>query len=213
MTIVSLHAERERVVQVLSTLYAQDYLSTAELESRFELVYSARDVNALRAAMAGLPDVHAKPGMPSITPAAGHNAARPSGATPMHEREKRYVAVFSEVRKEGVWAPPAFARVRAYLGTVVLDLREAILPPEGMLIDAETVLGEIRILLPVGVPADVDCTAMLAEVVDKTHGSAMEGPLVRVRGGASLGTIKVQTKLPKKERLDQWRQTVKGWLG
>lgn len=213
MAIVSLHAERERVVEVLSTLYAQDYLSTAELESRFELVYSARDLNALRAAMAGLPDVSARPGMPSITPAAGHNAARPSGAAAMHEREKRYVAVFSEMRKEGVWAPPSFARVRAYLGNVVLDLREAVLPPEGMLIDAETVLGEIKIILPLGVAAQVDCTAMLAEVVDKTHGGALDGPMVRVRGGATLGTIKVETKLPKKERLEQWRKTVKDWLG
>lgn len=213
MSIVSLHAERERVVQVLSTLYAQDHLSTAELESRFELVYSARDVHAVRAVLAGLPAVDAQPAMPAMTPAGGLAASRPSGGSPMHEREKRYVAVFSEVRKEGVWAPPSFARVRAYLGTVVLDLREAILPPEGMLIDAETVLGEIKILLPMGTPAQVDCTAMLAEVVDKTQGGALEGPMVRVRGGATLGTIKVQTKLPKKEQLEKWRHTVKRLLG
>lgn len=210
MTLTSLHAERERVVQILTTLYAQDELSTAELETRFELVYGARDVRAVQSALAGLPDVAPRPGMPPLTPSSGLGASRPPVPT---EREKRYVAVFSEVRKEGSWAPPAFARVRAYFGTVVLDLREAILPPDGMLIDAETTLGEIKIILPLGVAAQVDCTAFLAEVVDKTHGGTLEGPLIRVRGGATLGTISVQSKLPKKEQMEKWRATVKDWLG
>jgi len=203
---VSLDLEREYVVQQLCAAYAAERLSEKELETRFELVYAARDPAGVRAAMNGL-----TPEAPGVHPTPTYQ--RPSGARAMPEREKRVLALFSEVRKEGVWSAPPFVRVRAIFGTVVIDLREADIPLDGMIIDAESTLGEIKIFLPLGVGCEMDCTSVLGEIKDKTQPGREGLPFVRVRGGAVLGTILVQTKLPKKERMAEWRQAVRGWLG
>lgn len=202
---MALDLERERVVQALCAHYAQDHLTTGELERRFELVYAAQDPHALHTVLEGLPAVSR-----TAVPMPAYQA--PPRVRGLRDSEKRYVAVLAEVKKEGVWRAPSTARVRAYLGNVTLDLREADIPPEGMDIDAETTLGEIRILLPLGVGADVDCTAMLGSVEDKTQPGSAGLPMIRVTGGATLGSIVVQTKLPKRARLEEWRSSLRGWF-
>lgn len=215
---MSLDLEREEVVQTLCAHYAQDHLSTGELEARFERVYRAPDRAALLTVLEGLPAIKASQATAPL-PARGEVRSTsplyepPRHVTGLRDTEKRYLAFFSEVKKEGVWRAPAVARVRAILGTVVLDLREADIPPDGMDIDAEAILGEVRILLPLGIGAEVDCTAVMGEVVDRTQMGSPGLPFVRVRGGCTLGTIKVETKLPKKAKLESWREQVRGWLG
>jgi hypothetical protein len=203
---VSLDLEREYVVQQLCAAYAAERLSEKELETRFELVYAAKDPAGVRAAMNGLtataPGIHPTP-----------TYQRPARTLAAPEREKRVLALFSEVRKEGVWSAPPFLRVRAIFGTVVIDLREADIPVDGMIIDAESTLGEVKVFLPLGVGSEVDCTSVMGEVKDKTQPGQEGLPFVRVRGGAVLGTIRVETKLPKKERMAEWRRAVRGWIG
>ncbi len=214
---MSLDLEREEVVQTLCAHYAQDHLSTGELEARFERAYRAPDRAALLTVLEGLPAIR--------RPAAGaplgdmHTSAPaplyepPRQVTGPRDAEKRYLAFFAEVKKVGAWRAPSRARVRAILGSVTLDLREADIPPEGMEIDAEAILGEVKILLPLGVGAEVDCTAVVGEVVDRTQQGTPGLPFVRVRGGTTFGEIRVETKLPKKARLESWREEVRGWLG
>jgi len=214
---MSLDLEREEVVQSLCAHYAQDHLTTGELEARFERVYRAPDRAALLTVLDGLPTI-TRP-----APAAPLGKLRPSAAPPLYEpprqvtglrdSEKRYLAMFSEVKKEGAWRAPSLAKVRAIMGGVVLDLREADIPPDGMEIDAECIMGEIKILLPLGVGAEVDCTAIMGEVVDRAQKGTPGLPVVRVHGAATMGTIRVETKLPKKAKLESWRDEVRGWLG
>lgn len=214
---MSLDLEREEVVQTLCAHYAQDHLSTGELEARFERVYRAPDRAALLTVLDGLPAIKrsatAAPlgELRSTAPAPLYEP--PRNVTGLRDTEKRYLAVFSEVKKEGVWRAPSFARVRAIMGSVILDLREADIPPDGMEIDAEAIMGEVKILLPLGVGAEVDCTAIMGEVVDRTQQGTPGLPFVRVRGGTTMGTIRVETKLPKKAKLESWREEVRGWLG
>lgn len=216
---MSLDLEREEVVQTLCAHYAQDHLTTGELEARFERVYRAADRDALRTVLDGLPAI--KRPTPTATAATAAPAALqgaplyepPRHVTGFRDTEKRYLAIFSTVKKEGVWRAPTVARVRAVMGSVILDLREADIPPEGMEIDAEAIMGEVKILLPLGVGADVDCTAILGEVVDRAQQGSPGLPFIRVHGGTTMGTIRVETKLPKQARLESWRQQVRGWLG
>jgi hypothetical protein len=214
---MSLDLEREEVVQTLCAHYAQDHLTTGELEARFEQVYRAPDRAALFTVLDGLPAIK-RPAPPSplgeLRPSAPPLLYEPPRqVTGLRDAEKRYLAIFSEVKKEGAWRAPSFAKVRAIMGGVVLDLREADIPPDGMEIDAECIMGEVRILLPLGVGAEVDCTAILGEVVDRTQQGTPGLPVVRVRGGTTMGAIRVETKLPKKAKLESWRDEVRGWLG
>lgn len=200
--------EKETVVQRLCAHYAQDHLSTGELERRFELVQQAVDRPALLTVLEGLPALG-----PTVAPPAPlWQTAAPGGTLAPLGSEQRFVAFFSEVKKEGRWRAGPLIRARAVLGTVVLDLREAEIPLDGLEIDLEVYLGEGRVILPPGIGADVDCSAVLAEVKDKAGAGLPGAPRVRVRGGAVLGELVVQTKLPRKERLEGWRAQLNRWL-
>lgn len=214
---MSLDLEREEVVQTLCAHYAQDHLTTGELEARFERVYQAADRNALRTVLDGLPAMKrpasgASLGIPP-TRAATPLYEPPREVTGLRESEKRYLGLFSEVKKVGAWRAPSYAKVRAFFGSVVLDLREADIPPDGMEIDVECLMGEIKIFLPLGVGSEVDCTAIVGEVVDRTQKGMSGLPFVRVHGTATMGEIRVETKLPKQAKLESWRQQVRGWIG
>lgn len=204
---MSLELEREEVVQRLCTHYAHDHLSTGELEARFELAYQATDRSALRTVLVGLPALG-----PTVAPPAPlYDVAGPV-TIPGASDEKRYAAFLAEIVKEGQWLPAPRIKAKAILGTVKLDFREAAIPVEGIDIDVDALLGEVVILLPPGIGADVDCTAMLAEVKDKAKAGTPGAPRVRVRGGAVLGTISVTTKLPKPARMEGWRTQFKALL-
>lgn len=214
---MSLDLEREEVVQTLCAHYAHDHLSTGELEARFERVYRAPDRAALLTVLEGLPAIKRPAPAAPLGELRGNPPAPqyipPPQVTGLRDSEKRYLAFFSEVKKEGAWRAPSSAKVRAVFGSVILDLREADIPPDGMQIDAECIMGEIKILLPLGVGAEVDCTAIMGEVVDRTQRGTPGLPFVRVHGAATMGAIRVETKLPKKAKLESWRDEVRGWLG
>lgn len=204
---MSLEVDREEVVQTLCAHYAQDHLSTGELEARFERVYQSSNRAQLRTVLEGLPAI----GPLAVPPAPMYQVAdRPSG---LPVSTKRYLALFSEVKKEGHWTPADFLAVRAIMGGVVLDFRDAELPPGGIEIDVDVIMGEAKILLPPGIGADVDCSAILGSVEDKARPPLPGSPIIRVRGNAVMGSIVVVTKIPKPARLESWRSKLKGLLG
>jgi len=214
---VSLELEREQAVQALCAHYAQEHLSTGELEARFERVYKSTSRAQLDTVLQGLPSLSrttfAPAPMYNLAPYAGQlpTGAQTTGALP--PGEKRYVAFFSEVKKEGAWTPAALIAARVVFGGIVLDLREADLPPEGLTIDLDVLFGEAKVLLPPGVGAEVDCSAVMGEATDKAQRALPGAPVVRVRGGVVFGSISVVTKLPKPARLESWRSQLKGFLG
>lgn len=204
---MTLEIEREEVVQALCAHYAQDHLSTGELEARFERVYQSANKAQLRTVLDGLPAIG-----PLVPPPAPlFEVGPPSGGLPANT--KRYVAIFSEVRKEGHWTPADFIAARVIMGSVVFDFREAVIPMGGVEIDVDVIMGEARILLPPGLGADVDCSAVMGSVEDKGRPPLPGAPVIRVRGGAVMGSIIVITKMPKPARLEGWRSKLKGFFG
>jgi len=202
---VSLELERERAVQALCTHFAQDRLTTQELELRFEEVYRASSPDELRRVMTGLPVLAP---IAAITPLPTFSVAASSVAP----HEKRYLALMSEVNRQGRWSVPSHLKVSAIMGTVRLDLREAEVPATGVDIDATVVMGEVSIVLPPGLHADVDGFAFMAEFSDRTAGTAptLDAPSIRVHGSAVMGTVRVETRLPKEGALKAWKRRLLG---
>jgi len=210
---MSLELERERVVQELCAAYANDHLSTGELESRLERAYKLEERKQLQTLLEGLPAAQLPVHVPH---ASSPPLARPATLTPgraLPPGERRYVAIFSEVKKEGLWTPTPRITALTVFGSVLFDLREATIPADGIEIEIEVVMGEAKILLPPGVGADVDCTSVMASVEDKSRPAFPGAPIVRVRGGTVMGSITVITKVPKKEGVDSWRRQLKEWMG
>ena len=96
---------------------------------------------------------------------------------------------------------------------MLFDLRDADLPPEGLTVEVDVLFGDAKVLLPPGVGADVECSAVLGSVSDKAARALPGAPVIRVRGSVVFGDITVQTKLPKPARLESWREQIRGFLG
>lgn len=201
---MSLELEREQAVQSLSAHFAHDHLTTQELELRFELVYRATTREELRGLTAGLP---ALAGSIATTPM--YAVASP---TPTLPREKRILAVMSDVRQQGQWAVPPTLRVKAIMGAVRLDLRDAVLPAGGVDVSVTSFMAEVRIILPPGVRTAVDGMAFMGEFSDRSVGAdpaSTDAPAVRVHGDAIMGVVRVETRLPNENALQAWKRRLR----
>lgn len=201
---MSLELEREQAVQALCAHYARDHLTTGELEARFDRVYKSRSTAELTTILSGLPALHD----PAAALAPLYQTAR--GALP--PGETRHLCFFGEVKKTGAWTPSRTILAKVIFGSMVLDLREAELPLEGIDIDLDVIFGECKIILPPGVGAEMDVTAVMGTATDKAQRALPGGPVVRIRGGAVFGEVSVKTALPQPARMERWRDQLKGFL-
>lgn len=204
---MNLELEKEHVVQALCAHYAQDHLTTGELEARFERAYKAEDAAALRTVLDGLPAMR---GGLVAPPQPLYEVARPT--TRPVAPQKRLLAVFSGIERTGSWSPGDQLQGTAVFGSIELDLREAEIPATGIDMNVSAYLGSVEIVLPPGIGADVDCGALMGSVVDKTHAGTPGAPRVRITGETFMGSIEVRTKLPKKARMESWRAQLKAWF-
>lgn len=206
---MSLELERERVIQELCAHYAQDQVTTQELEARFERVYQAQSSAELRQTLVGLPALRAELVFaPDQRPELYRLA--PAGSAPV---EKRILAIMSEHKRQGPWIAPRRIHVRCVMGNVKLDLREAQIPLEGVEIDVWCLMGEVQLLLPPGVRTDVDGSAIMGEFTDRTHPHLdPTDPMVRVQGTVIMGQLKAETRLPKESDMDAFKKKLKATL-
>lgn len=204
---MSLELQRERAVQALASHFAQDHLTTQELELRFEKVYRAASTAELQALLGGLPALVPSPGVPEPLP---QYSVAPAATVP---REKRYLALMGEVRRKGNWTVPSRLHLFAAMGAIRLDLREAQVPAGGVDIDATALMGEVRIVLPPGLHAEVDGLAVMGEFSDRTAGAAstLDAPVIRVKGMAFMGAVRVETRLPSEGVMEAWKRRLRGY--
>jgi len=204
---MSLELERERAVQALASHFAQDHLTTQELELRFEKVYRAASTAELQALLGGLPVLVPSPVALETLP---QYSVASAATVP---REKRLLALMGEVRRKGNWTVPSRLHLFAAMGAIRLDLREAQIPAEGVEIDATAMMGEVRIVLPPGLHAEVDGLAVLGEFSDRTAGAAstIDAPVIRVKGVAFMGAVRVETRLPNEGMMEAWKRRLRGY--
>jgi hypothetical protein len=207
---MTLELDREDVVQKLCAAYARDQLTTSELEARMARVYQASDRAQLFSVLDGLPPLHvarlgeAPVPVPDLTPPgpaprresrpAPRRSERPRGTGP---GEKRFVAIMSEVCKEGAWTPTPVIVANTIMGSLVLDFREAPIPIGGVDIYTDVIMGELKVILPPGLPADVDCSTFMGTVKDKSKAGVAGAPTIRISGSTMMGGITVVTKAPR----------------
>ena len=200
----SLELDRERVIQSLCAHFANDHLSTQELEARFDRAYKAASAAELQALVSNLP---ALPGEVVAPPARGV-ATRGEAALGEVARIKRVLAFMSEVRKEGEWIPARKNVVRALMGTATIDLREALLSPGETEFELNTIMGEIKVLVPPGLRVSCDGLAIMAEFKEY-HSAGLDdpgAPLVRIHGMAVMASVSVETRLPGESGRDARRR-------
>jgi Domain of unknown function (DUF1707)/Cell wall-active antibiotics response 4TMS YvqF len=198
----SLELDRERVIQSLCSHYANDNLTTQELEARFERAYQAATHADLRAVVANLP---ALPTEPEPVGAEPLYRVAPGGHVP---NEKRSVAFMSNVQKTGEWIPARRNVVWAIMGSAEIDLREALIPEGVTEFHCLSLMAEVKLIVPPGVRVTCDGIAIMGEF--KEHHpedtERADAPTIRIDGTAVMGTVSIQTRLPGETRLEAWRR-------
>ena len=150
-----------------------------EYSTRVGEVYRARTAIELHRLTADLPVPAESAAVPAV----------------VEQRTRRVVGVLSGTKRMGPWKPDASVRVVAVLGVCRLDLTEADLPAEGVVIGATAVLGGIEIVVREGTPVELSGFAVLGGKDYRVkRSSAAEGlPVVRVRSRAVVGGVTVRS--------------------
>lgn len=181
--------ERERVAQTLCEHFASDHLSMDELDDRLARVYRAETIEQLEGLLAGLPPLPVADAQPASVP------------VPASGEEPIVSAVLSSNERRGSWVVPARLRVKAVLGNVELDLREATLTAPVTEITVRAVLGNVELTVPPGVRVEILGSAFLANFGTDGAPSPVPAapgqPVVRVLGRAVLGNVEAHTRPPR----------------
>lgn len=182
-------ADRHKVAEVLRTAAGEGRLDLDELDERLEQAFAAKTYADLIPITA---DLHAapRPGTPVPRPASGMAMA------PGHASS---TAIMSECKRHGVWQVPENHAAFALMGSVVLDLRQAVLSSHDTTINASAVMGEVKIIVPAHIHVMVDGTPIMGEFgqgKDKVPADiGPDSPVVRVKGLALMGSVNV-VRLP-----------------
>jgi len=169
--ILASDAERDHALVVLREAAAEGRLTLEEFASRSGLALEARTRNDLVGVTADLP-----------APAA-------QVTTPPHE----LYAVFTSVRRAGRWRVGQVIAAYAIMGSVHLDLRQAVIESPVLVIHAYALLGNVRILVPEGVSVEMEGfggEARLSETAMIRPGA----PVVRIAAYSFFGTVQVRDR-------------------
>lgn len=173
--------DRERTVLALRDGAADGRLTFDELARRAELAYTAVSREELEQLVADLPASSPAPTAPD---------------RPARKRRRWNIAVMGGSERKGRWRPAPDLVAIAVMGGVDLDLRDALIEDEDIVITALAVMGGIDIIVPEGIEVDVGGFAFMGGH-DYRPGSEPVRPgtpVVRVRGYALMGGVDVRVK-------------------
>ena len=179
-----LSEQRDRVVESLSTGYANGVLEDEELERRLALVHTAKSARELDALVTDLGTTTT-----ALVPA------------------QRMRILFGSIERTGPWAVPQQLRARVVCGNLELDLREARLAPGVTTIEVDVTMGNVEVIVPPGFQVDVQASSVLGAVEERTEPTVTAATsVVRVVGRVRLGHLEVSTLRRGETRRDAHRR-------
>jgi hypothetical protein len=165
-------AERDVALELLRGASVDGRLTLEDLAERAELVHVARTRDDLASATAGL----------EVAP------------VPASEQVEEQRAVLSSITRRGRWRLAPRSRFSAVLGSVDVDLREAIIPGAEAEIEVRAVLGSVEIVVPEGVEVRPTGGGVLSSQDVRVADTALAGaPVIRLKIGGALGSVSVRS--------------------
>lgn len=167
-------AQRDRTARLLSRAYEWGCLTRAEHHQRLEAVRTARRTHDLTLLTQDLPD---------LGTGAETASANPEGATSGTER---ITAVLGTAEYTGQWLVEPNTRATAVLGTVRLDLREAVLAQHDVTVRCVAAVGRVELLVPHGTTI---VHRLAGDTVGSPTASGRTAPTVTLTGFHLLGRV------------------------
>ena len=197
-------ALRDRIIERLSTGFADGAIDTDEFERRVTVVHRSESAAEIEALVHDLP-----PG--KTPPAPVTRALVPAAQARPHART---VSVFGSVTRRGNWTVPRKLEVRAIFGSVELDFREAQLPAGVIELHVRSTFGSIEITVPPHLAIEAEGSAIFGSFdhVSRVPGQAApDAPVLRVIGTSIFGSVEIHMRLPGEQ--PGWRRMLKGITG
>jgi hypothetical protein len=199
-------ADRESVLALLRQASVDGRLTVEELADRAGQAQDARTHDELRAITADL----LPPGAHPAAPAGGVGTGRELGGPVEQHR-----AVLSSLERRGRWQIAPRSRFKTTLGSIQLDLRQAVMPGPEIEIELKAVLGSCQLIVPEG--TDVRVSGGNALGVSELHlgneAPPPGAPIVRVIVGGALGSVEVRSEARLSDRIkDEAKRIAKRWL-
>jgi hypothetical protein len=188
-------ADRDHVAALLGQALAEGRLDAQEHSDRLEEVYTAKTLGQLRPLVSDLPVSFTPPtagGLPEPRPDAGMLANVPP--------TDNVLALLGEQKRRGRWLVRNGLDAKAILGSIELDLTEAVLEQRELTISVSSILGEVKLIVPEGVMVVNEGTAILGErnmSLSQDQPYTADTPIVHVRGFTLLGNV--EARRPKKK--------------
>ena len=183
-------ADRHRVAEVLRNAAGEGRIDLDELDERLELTWGARTYADLVPITA---DLHAAPHVPPVGPPVPR-----TGGVPVVGHASS-TAIMGECKRRGVWHVPAHHAAFSLMGSITLDLREAVLTVRETTINASAIMGDVKIIVPAHMHTVVEGTPIMGDygqAKDKVAADlGPDSPTIVVKGLALMGSVQV-VRLP-----------------
>lgn len=198
-------AQREGAIDALRRAAGDGVIDLEEFGERAGTVYAADHLDEIRSVLADLPsaDLPVLAQVPDPHETASTMPPSPPPRPPAPSVDAQYVvAVMSGADRSGRWTVKAQVNVVAVMGGCKLDFRHAELSSPVTQINAVSVMGGIEIIVPEGVPVEVDGFVLMGGVDNKTRAEAAPGrPILRVTAFGVMGGVSVRH--PRRRRRDR----------
>lgn len=183
---------RESLLDGLAASYSENGLSLEDFERRADGVSKAADKAAMLALIADIPDI-----MPQARPKTSLDA-HPSGwrvASDGGRERDSAVCIFGGTERRGVWAAPRSFDSLCVFGGANLDLRKAIMPPEGITIKCFAVFGGMEIIVPPDMRLEIRGGGIFGGFDHRENPDApADAPVVRIEGFAVFGGVGIKIR-------------------
>ncbi|MGI8457641.1 MAG: DUF1707 SHOCT-like domain-containing protein [Propionibacteriaceae bacterium] len=199
-------ADRDQVIQVLSTAYADGRLTREEHDERLEAVMAAKTFDDLVPLTRDLVFTGARYPQQATTPPAGQEVAptngrrwqiQPGGT----DEADTMVAVFSGVSRKGKWRMRRRTQSFAMFGGIDLDLNEAVFEGPVVEINGAWIFGGLDIKVPEGMEIRDQTMGIFGGTDVKHVGEPQPGaPTLVIKGFTLFGGVSVSGPKPKRRR-------------
>jgi hypothetical protein len=176
-------AERDHAVARLRDGASEGRLTFDELAHRVELAYAAATTAELDELLADLP----------AAPATARTETKP---VPRGKQRRWNVAIMGGCERRGRWRPSPHSVAIALMGGVSLDLRDASIEEEELVITAFALMGGVEVIVPEGVEVDLGGLAIMGgnEHQPGTMPVRPGTPIVRIRAFSLMGGTEVKAR-------------------
>lgn len=190
--------DRHKVAEVLRQAAGEGRIDLDELDERLEATYGAKTYGDLVPITADLPvrttgSLPAPP--PSVPPAVRPAASQPAVPAATYESSMSFMG---DCSRRGVWRVPEQHTAFSMMGSVTLDLREAVFGANEVTINAVAIMAGIDIIVNQWTQVIVDGVGIMGDFSqsrDKAPAELTAGsPVVRVKGLALMAGVNVQRK-------------------